>query len=182
VKHPVEEIVLVDIDAQVIDVSRRHLPTVSAGAFRDPRLKIYNEDAVRFVDRYRGYFDVIISDSTDEYGPSHPLWSGSFYTEISRALRPGGVAGFQTAYFREGFAKKARGKLQELFSYFKVHRAYIGCFPFDECTFSFVSQTVDLARITRKTLQERYKKAGLRTRYYSPDVHVASGIIPGEMS
>jgi spermidine synthase len=182
VKHPVEEIILVDIDKQVIEVSRKYLPTVSAGAFRDPRVKIYNEDAVHFIKRYPGYFDVIINDSTDEYGPSHPLWSSNFYRGISGALRRRGIAGFQTAYFREGFAKKARTAIQGLFSFFKVHRAYIGCFPFDECTFSFASQAVDLARVSRKTLQERYIKAGIQTRYYSPDMHFASGVIPGTVS
>jgi spermidine synthase len=180
VKHPLEEVALVDIDKRVIDVSRKYLPTVSAGAFRDPRVKIYNEDAVNFIKRYPGYFDVIINDSTDEYGPSHPLWSSAFYKGISGALRRRGIAGFQTAYFREGFAKKARKAIRGLFSFFKVHRAYIGCFPFDECTFSFASQTVDLARVSRKTLRERYTKAGIQTRYYSPDVHFASGVIPGE--
>ena len=35
VKYPLKEIVLVDIDKQVIEVSRKYLPTVSAGAFGD---------------------------------------------------------------------------------------------------------------------------------------------------
>lgn len=182
VKHTVEEIMLVDIDRRVIEVCRKHLPAVSAGAFQDARVKIFNEDAVDFIGRYPGFFDVIISDSTDAYGPSHPLWGRDFYKKISKALGAHGVAAFQTAYFRERFARRARREIRDIFPFFKIHRAYIGCFPFDECSFSFASRDLDFTRVTRKTIEGRYKKSHIRTKYYSPEMHGASEVIPGYLS
>ena len=36
-RHPVERVVEVDIDAELIELCRTHLPSLSAGAYDDPR-------------------------------------------------------------------------------------------------------------------------------------------------
>ena len=61
VKYPVKEIFLVDIDKKVINISKKYLPSVSKGGFQDKRLKIFNEDAIDFVKKYKNYFDIILS-------------------------------------------------------------------------------------------------------------------------
>jgi spermidine synthase len=50
-KHPVECVVMVEIDGQVIDVSRRFFPEVSGGAFDDPRASVIVGDGVGYVAR-----------------------------------------------------------------------------------------------------------------------------------
>jgi len=181
VKHPVEEIMLCDIDKMAISVSKKYLPSVSDGAFGDKRLKIFNEDAIKFVKRYKNYFDVIIDDLTDPTGPSLALWSTEFYKDIKTALKKDGVAGFQTAYLKEKFAIKSRAKLKKVFPHFKVHKAFVGCFPFDEHTFSFGSKSVDFEKITLKQIKDRFKKLKIKTKYYSPEIHFASIVFPKEI-
>jgi len=175
VKYPsVEEIFLVDIDEKVIDVSKKYLPSVSNGAFQDKRLKILNEDALELVKNYKNYFDVIIDDLTDPIGPSLALWRIKFYKDILKALKEDGVTGFQTAYLREKFAKRTRKNLEKVFSFFKVHKAFVGCFPFDEHTFSFGSKKIDFNKFTFKEINKKFKKLNLKTKYYSPEIHFTS--------
>lgn len=181
VKHPVESVFLVDIDKKVIDVSKKYLPQVSAGSFKDKRLKIFNEDALEFIKRYENYFDIIIDDLTDPTGPSLALWGAAFYRDIKNALKDDGVAAFQTAYLKEKFARRTRAKLKKIFPYFEVHKAFVGCFPFDEHTFSLGSKKVDFRKIGLKKIREKFRKLKLKTRYYSPEIHFASAVFPKEI-
>ena len=178
VKHPVKEIFLVDIDKKVIEISKKYLPSVSKGAFNDKRLKIFNEDALTFIKNYKNFFDIIICDSTDPYGPSIPLFQVRFYKDVLRALKEKGISAFQTAYLKERFAKKARKRIRKVFPFFKVHKAFVGCFPFDEHTFSFGSKKTDFEKVTYKKIKEKYQKLNLKTKYYSPKIHFASAILP----
>ncbi len=178
VKHPVKEIFLVDIDKKVIEISKKYLPSLSNGAFNDRRLKIFNEDGVNFVKNYENYFDIIIDDLTDPTGPSLALWQTRFYKDIFRALKGNGVAVFQTAYLKEKFAKKARKKIKKVFPFFKIHKAHVGCFPFDEHTFSFGSKKINFNKASFKKIKEKFRKLNLKTKYYSPEIHFASTILP----
>jgi len=180
-KHPVKEIFLVDIDEKVIEVSKKYLPSVSRGAFGDRRLKIFIENASKFVKRYNNFFDVIIDDLTDPTGPSFELWKTGFYRDILKASKENGVSVFQTAYLKERFAKRARKKLKKIFPFFKVHKAFVGCFPFDEHTFSFGSKKIDFDRIGFKEIKEKYKKLNIKTKYYSPEIHFSSVVLPKEV-
>jgi spermidine synthase len=177
-KHQVREIFLVDIDKKVIEVSKKYLPSVSKGGFSDKRLKIFNENALNFVRKYKNYFDVIIDDLTDPAGPSFRLWQTGFYKDILRALKENGVAAFQTAYLKEKFAKKTRENLRKVFPFFKVHKAFVGCFPFDEHTFSFGSKKINFDKVNFETISKRFKKLNLKTKYYSPEIHFASAVLP----
>lgn len=179
VKHKsVKEIFLVDIDKKVIEVSKKYLPSVSDGAFSDKRLKIFNEDALKFIRNYKNYFDIIIDDLTDPTGPSRGLWSNRFYKDILKALKEDDVAAFQTAYLKERFAKKARKRIRKVFPFFKVHKAFVASFPFDEHTFSFGSKKINFDKVSFEEVNKKFKKLNLKTRYYSPEIHFSSQVLP----
>lgn len=176
-KHPVKKVFLVDIDPAVTSVSQKYLPTVSAGAFQDKRLKVFNQDARGFVKKYRNYFDVIVYDLTDPGGPSLALWQPRFFYDIRKSLKPKGIAAFQTGYLMEKFGRKARRNLQKVFPFFAVHRAFVGCFPFDEHSFSFASPKTNLARVRPTLVEKRFRERKIATRYYSPSVHFSSRVL-----
>lgn len=178
IKHPVEKIFLVDIDSKVVEVSKKYLPEVSKEAFKDERLKIFHQDASIFIKKYHNFFDVIISDLTDPCGPSLALWSINFYKDVFKALKEKGVAAFQTGYLRERFAKRARKRIKKIFPIFKLHKAFVGCFPFDEHSFSFGSKRINFEKVTFKQIKSKFKKLKLETRYYSPEIHFSSAVLP----
>ena len=75
----VEKVVLAEIDASVIALSKKYLPSLSKGAFDDPRLQVVIGDGAQFVKNSPERFDVIICDSTDPEGPGAVLFSEEFY-------------------------------------------------------------------------------------------------------
>jgi spermidine synthase len=178
VKHPLQEILMVDMDQEVVDLSKKYLPSLSNSAFKDRRVTLVHEDAFPILSKYKNSFDIIISDCTDSYGPSKGLWSRRFYGFILRALTPKGVASFQTGYFKERYALKGRRQLREVFPFSRVHRAHVGCFPFDECAFTVASKEVDFRKLGLRSLEKKFRKCGIHTKYYSPEMHFASMVIP----
>jgi len=178
VKYPVKEIFLVDLDKKVIEVSQKYLPSVSQGAFKDKRLKIFNVNALEFVKKYNNYFDIIIDDLTDPEGPSLALWRVGFFRDTASALRKNGIASFQTAFFNEPTAQKARQNLRKVFSYFKIHFAFVACFPFGEHTFSLGSLKINFNKVDFEIIKKRFQRINPETRYYSPEIHFSSQVLP----
>jgi spermidine synthase len=174
VKHPVKEIYLVDIDKKVIEVSKKYLPSVSAGAFKDKRVKIFNEDAFKFLEKYPNFFDVIIDDLTDPKGPSLPLWGERFYQKIFRALKRGGIVSMQAGYLREKFSSRLRKKIEKHFKFFVLHSAFVDCFPMGEHVFFIGSKDFDFYKVSFKEILRKFKKLKLKTKHYTPKIHFCS--------
>lgn len=172
----VKEILMVDIDKKVTEISKKYLSSVPEKAFSDKRLRLFNGDALSFVKKYKNYFDIIIDDLTDPSGPSLFLWNRKFYRDISEALKKDGIASFQTAYLNEKFATSSREEIKKVFRYFRVHKAYVGCFPFDEHTFSLASEGADFKKNNYKTVKKKFQRLKIKTRYYNPKVHFSSVI------
>jgi len=91
----IERIDMVEIDAGVIESSRTHLPTVSSGAFDDPRVHLHIGDAFEFVKQDLAPYQLIVSDSTDVYegeegNLSEMLFTSTFYADVKRLLAPEG--------------------------------------------------------------------------------------------
>lgn len=96
-KHAsIDHVDMVEIDAGVIEACRRHLPSLNAGAFEDPRVHVHVADAFPFVKQDLQPYDLIVMDSTDVYeeedgGLSEQLWTSEFYGDIVRLLSPDGI-------------------------------------------------------------------------------------------
>ncbi|MFH1087233.1 MAG: spermidine synthase [Chloroflexota bacterium] len=91
--NTVETAVMVDIDAEVIDVCRRFLPAFNQGSFSDSRASLHISDARAFLEATEDRFDVAILDLTDpcEEGPSCSLYTRDFYELVKARLAVGGI-------------------------------------------------------------------------------------------
>lgn len=91
-----EAIDMVEIDAGVIEACVEYLPSLSAGAYEDPRVNMFVKDAFEFVRQTKAPYDLIVMDSTDVYeeedgGLSERLFSQSFYQDCANALSDNGI-------------------------------------------------------------------------------------------
>lgn len=88
----VERVKMVDIDGQVVEACKQHLPEMHAGAFDDPRTELVIGDALEVLDNTEEQWDVIISDLSDpiEEGPSFKLFTKEFYEKINQVLASDG--------------------------------------------------------------------------------------------
>lgn len=89
----VERVVMVDIDAEVVELCRQHLPGHHQGAFEDPRLSLHIADARAFLQESGERFDVIVMDVADpiEGGPAYLLYTLEFYQLARDRLTEGGL-------------------------------------------------------------------------------------------
>ena len=72
----VEHAVMVEIDGEVIRLSREHLPGIGGDAWTDPRAEIIVGDGIAYVAAAApDSFDVIIVDSTDPVGVGEALFT-----------------------------------------------------------------------------------------------------------
>src|SRR5271167_3034322 len=94
----VKEVVLVDIDAQVIQRCKELFGDINAKAFKDKRMTVIAADAFEYLGRKssKSRFDLIIADRPDPVGPGKALFGETFYDRIKGALKPCGYATFQT--------------------------------------------------------------------------------------
>jgi spermidine synthase len=98
-RHPtVEQVVAVDLDPEVIEVCREHLPAWSDGAFDDPRVTVRIEDVLQTLAeppqaRGQAPWDVILMDVTDpvEAGPAVDVFTVEFFLRAAAALHDDGI-------------------------------------------------------------------------------------------
>jgi spermidine synthase len=89
----IERAVMIDIDGEVVDACRSHLPEMHQGAFDDPRLEVVIQDALKYLDETEQTFDVVISDLSDpiEEGPSFKLFTKEYFEKARRVLASSGL-------------------------------------------------------------------------------------------
>jgi len=89
----VQQLAIVDIDGEVLEACRQHLPEIHQGSLDDPRVTVRIQDALEFMEEPRPYWDVIVADLSDpiEHGPAAKLFTREFFGLCRQALRPGGV-------------------------------------------------------------------------------------------
>jgi spermidine synthase len=89
----VDRIVMVDIDREVVELCKIHLPDHHKGAFDDPRLEVVFEDAFAYLESRTEKFDIAIIDVPDplEAGPAYLLFTAEFYRLLARRMNPGGI-------------------------------------------------------------------------------------------
>jgi spermidine synthase len=96
--NTVERAVMIDIDGDVVEACREHLPEMHQGAFDDPRTELVIGDALEFVDTTNELWDVILYDLSDpiEEGPSFPLFTQELFQKVRRILAPDGYLAVQS--------------------------------------------------------------------------------------
>jgi spermidine synthase len=180
-KHrTVEHVTMVEIDRDVVDICREHLPSLSEGAFDDPRLDLVIADGVRFLERTDLRFDLMISDATDPIGPGAALFSDAFYAGARKVLNPGGILVTQNGvpFVQPDELRQSIQKLRPLFRDVTCYLATVPGYVGGTMAFGWASDDLALRDVARETLETRFAAADLDTRYYLPEIHPAAFALP----
>lgn len=179
VKYPeLEAITLCEIDPMVVSTCREYFPDISSG-LTDPRVTVVNKDGAAFIRSFEAELDVILVDSTDPVGPGKALFEVSFFEDIKRALKPDGVAVFQTEspLFLEEVFSAAVGDLGKVFGATRC-RPYlvtIPTYPGALWSFTFCSGNRDPVGDAPDAVRPELAR---RLRYWTPEIHRASFALP----
>ena len=174
VKHDtVEKAVLLEIDSEVIETSRRYLPEIACG-LDDERVEILIVDGIAHIRESKNTYDVIIIDSTDPVGPAVGLFTPEFYGSVYEALKDDGIMVAQTEspYYEPERVRQTYLGVNAHFPITKLYLAYIPSYSSGLWSFTIGAKRHDPAVINRERPQP------LTTRYYNVDVHKAAFGLP----
>ncbi len=124
---------MVDIDEEVVEQCKRHLPEMHQGAFDDPRTEVRHEDARAFLEQTGERFDLIVVDLTEplEEGPACLLFTKEFYSLIRDRLTPEGIMTMQAGMTKVGeldFFTAVCRTLREVFPVVAPYQTFVSCF------------------------------------------------------
>ncbi|MCP5366026.1 MAG: polyamine aminopropyltransferase [Hyphomicrobiales bacterium] len=184
-RHPtVEQAVMVELDRTVVDLCREYMPSLSAGAFDDPRAELVITDGVKFMAETDRRFDVIIVDSTDPIGPGEVLFTSAFYADCRRCLTPGGVLVTQNGVpmMQPREVTTTHRRLAPIFADASFYVAVVPTYVGGMMTLAWASDNAALRRQTVADIAPRVAAAGLDLRYYTAGLHVGAFALPGYIS
>lgn len=86
-------ITAVDIDAEMIDFSRKYLEEWHHGALNDPRVKLVLQDGWDFIQQSTDLYDIIVMDLPEPYPdtPAFRLYTPEFYRLAYDRMTPNGI-------------------------------------------------------------------------------------------
>ncbi len=176
-KHKsVERCVLVEIDALVVEASRKYLP-LTAAKLSDKRAVVRIEDGVKFVRETGERFDAVIVDSTEPFGPAKELFGTGFYKDVKRILTEDGIVVSQAGspFYEIATIKNLDRILKPIFP---VTGAYLFTnltYPGGLWAFTFASKGL---RPVKDFRPARVKAAKLPLRWYNAEVHAGAFALP----
>jgi len=171
-KHDtVEEAIMVDIDKEVVELSKEFLPEMHQGSFFDRRARVIIDDGKKFVERELvsgSKFDVVIMDLTDPYSSkiAKELYSKQFFEEISSILNTDGVVVTQAGskYFYSEVYESVVNAIKQVFKHVIEYQVWIPSFGYS-CNFIIGSKVYDPSLITIDYSNERLKARNVKTRF-----------------
>ncbi len=170
-RSDVRRCTMVDIDGEVVELSKRFLPEWSDGAFEDARARVIVGDALAFLREDRDTYDAIVSDLTEplEDSPSSPLFCAAVFADIKRRLAPHGVyvlqastAGFHNVRLHAKMARTLRAYYRHVRSFYTHVPAFDNDWAFLAC-----SDAVDVSALSAERIDAYV--AGLRGENYFYD-------------
>jgi spermidine synthase len=146
-------------------------------------MQVVIADAFEYLARpeAKARFDLIIGDRPDPIGPGKALFGETFYDRIKRALKPGGLATFQTGvpFYQPAEITDA---LKDLSAHFPRSGLYLTVVPTYIGGFMALSWAGKGARLGTpagiKKAARAFKRLKLKTDYYNPAIHAAAFALP----
>lgn len=136
----VRKVTMVDIDRELVEFARRHLPEWHQGSFSDNRCEVIFADARAHLSQTSHAYDVVISDLSSplEGGPAWHLYTLEFYTLLKSRLQPEGILALQAGCGSADDADLLGGLLATLKGVFQSVSPYREFIPSFEDAWSFL--------------------------------------------
>lgn len=183
-KHPsIEQVTMVELDAEVIEVAKKYFASIHRGAFDDKRLRLIVGDGLQFVANTGEKFDFIVLDLPDPIGPATALYEEAFFRDCAKALKPGGAL---TLHMGSPIARPERvqAHAERLARVFPIVRPMMLFVPLYGSLWSMAccSDSLDPLKVSADNIDKRIAQRGLRDlQYYNGATHQAVFALPNFM-
>lgn len=179
-KHPlVKAIVQCEIDREVVEVCKKHLPFMTTG-FESEKVTLHIDDGYKYVLQHKNEFDVIITDSSDPNGPAVTLFESDFYQALFECLKPEGVISCQAeSYWLESdFIRQIFKRVKNIFPSVSYATTSVPSYPGGQIGFILASKNSDVDFKEPKTKFTDEDCENLNLKYYSATMHRAAFSLP----
>ncbi|NIO49522.1 MAG: polyamine aminopropyltransferase [Candidatus Aminicenantes bacterium] len=168
---PIKYACLVEIDQQVIDVSKEYFPWLLP-SLEDDRTELVVADGVEFIGKTEKKFNIVFIDSSDPAGPSASLHERDFYEKLKRCINHDGIVVSQAGspFYHLESIKKKDAFLKKLFKNVCFYTSPVPTYPGGSWCFVFLSDEVQPLKIKRDPPQ------GLK--YFNLDIYKAAFSLP----
>ncbi|NJO38800.1 MAG: polyamine aminopropyltransferase [Rhizobiales bacterium] len=172
---------MVEIDPSVVEMCREHLPSISKGAFDDPRTDLVFADGVDYVASTDRRFDVAIIDSTDPVGPGEVLFTEDFYRSVRSILNEGGILVTQNGvpFLQGDELRRSMQAFRALFADAGCYMATVAGYVGGPMAFGWASDAPQHRATPLDVLERRFAEAAIEVGYYTPALHKAAFALPG---
>ena len=139
-KIGLQKIVNVEIDTQVVEVSKKYFPDLHR-SLADKHVTLIIDDGVKYIRETPLKFDLVLIDSTDPVGPAEGLFSGEFYSSLKRILSDSGIVVTQSGspFYQPRALQMAHAGMKEVFDEVRTYTAFIPSYPSGFWSFTMAS-------------------------------------------
>jgi len=164
-KHDsVKKLYFIEIDEEVVNVSKKFFPTVSSSV-DDLRVELRYMDGAEFIKEMTNALDVIIVDSTDIIGFAKSLFTVEFFKSVRDALTETGmfVTLSESLIFHKDLVYEVQNAMKLIFPIVDLYTASIATYAGNWWSFSVGSKSLDPRQIR--------KNVTVNTKLYTSDLH-----------
>ena len=186
-KHPgIGRIVVAELDPAVVSPLAEHMPTLSAGAFDNPRVALRIGDAAHSLGHLHAQgeaFDLILFDLTEADDPACAhLHDDAFLALCAASLSPGGIAHVQlgSPFYQPAKVRRLHQRLRRNFASVRLSLIHVPLYGGPWLLARCHTQPAPPPDIN--LLQQRLEERGIRgLHHYNPALHLASEALPNHL-
>jgi len=170
----VRNVDLVDIDKEVVDLSKKYFKKINNNSLIHKKIKIFYADAFCFIKKSKKKYDVVIADRPDPIGAGKSLFKNEFYKNIKYIMSSNSIAVFQSGvpFLQKKELNEIVKDVKKTFKYsgffLTVVPSYIGGFM----ALVWASDNNNFNKI------KKLKKFKLKTEYFNESIYISSHSIP----
>ncbi len=170
----IKNIDLVDIDKEVVDLSKKYFKRINNNSLKNKKIKIFHADAYNFIKKTEKKYDLVIADRPDPIGAGKNLFKNKFYENIKYIMSPNSIAVFQSGvpFFQK---KELYESLKSVKKYFKYSGFFLTVVP------SYIGGFMALVWASNDnnfTEIKNLKELKLKTEYFNEEIYISSHSIP----
>jgi spermidine synthase len=179
----VKRVVMVEIDGEVIRLSKEFLPGIACDAWTDQRALVIEGDGIDYVKQAPdASFDVIIVDSTDPIGVGEVLFSDDFYRNCARVLSASGLVVNQCGvpFMQADELRETSLRRRKFFPHVTAYVAAVPTYVGGLMTLGWAAKDASMSAKPVEAIRRRADQSGIsgKTQYWTPEIHVGAFNLP----
>ncbi len=164
-KHPVKNVVYLELDSQLLSMAERFLPEQYCTSLKDKRVNIINVDARFFIKDSTRKYDCIILNVGEPYNALiNRFYTYDFFNQLKQNLKAGGIFSFGVSASESYINPELTDYLRSLFLTLKSVFPEVKAIP-GETIYFLASNTKDALTYDYNVLMQRAKERLLKLEY-----------------